>query len=132
MCNWERVKIDLAVVCERVDRGVWLTVIAGLEVDWSSVICSVGDADVLVKDTVVVDFEVTSRNNDLKSVLGANRRSLVDVVGCVGVTILCKHVEVETLGGWEKGLNERTVSVVENLEDGRLCWNCSQMSHSLR
>ena len=98
-----------------------MTVITSLEVDCSSVSCSVGDADVLVEDTVVVDFQVTGSNHDLKSVLGANLCSLVDVVGCVGVTILCKHVEVETLGGREEGLNERTVGVVENLEDGRLC-----------
>ncbi len=124
MCNWERVKIDLAVVCERVDRGVWLTVIAGLEVDWSSVICSVGDADVLIKDTVVVDFQYAWSNHDLKSVLGANFRSLVNIVGYVGVTILCKHVKVKTLGGWEKGLNKGTVGCVENLENGRQTRNC--------
>ena len=124
MCNWERVKIDLAVVCERVDRGVWLTVIAGLEVDWSSVICSVGDADVLIKDTVVVDFQYAWSNHDLKSVLGANFRSLVNIVGYVGVTILCKHVKVKTLGGWEKGLNKGTVGCVENLENGSQTRNC--------
>ncbi len=124
MCNWERVKIDLAVVCERVDRGVWLTVIAGLEVNWSSVICSVGDADVLIKDTVVVDFQYAWSNHDLKSVLGANLRSLVNIVGYVGVTILCKHVKVKTLGGWEKGLNEGTVGCVENLKNGRFTRNC--------
>ena len=119
MCNWERVKIDLAVVCVRIDRCVWLTVIAGFEVDWSSVICSVGDADVLIKDTVVVDFQYTWSNHDLKSVLGANLRSLVNIVGYVGVTILCKHVKVKTLGCWEKGLNEGTVGGVENLENSR-------------
>ena len=91
--------VDLAIVCERVGCSVGLTVVAGLEVDCSSISCSVGDADVLVEDTVVVDFQVTGSNHDLKSVLGANLCSLVDVVGCVGVTILCKNVEVETLGG---------------------------------
>ena len=91
--------VDLTIVCERVGCSVGLTVVAGLEVDCSSISCSVGDADVLVKDTVVVDFEVTSRNNDLKSVLGANRRSLVDVVGDVGVAILSENVEVKTFGG---------------------------------
>ena len=91
--------VDLAIVCERVGCSVGLTVVAGLEVDCSSISCSVSDADVLVKDTVVVDFEVTSRDNDLKSVLGANRRSLVDVVGDVGVAILSENVEVKTFGG---------------------------------
>ena len=131
MCNWERVYVDLAVVCERVDRGVWLTVIAGLEVDWSSVTCSVGDADVLVEDSVVVDFKVTWTNYDLKSVLGANLCSLVDVVGDVGVAILSENVEVKTFGGWEEGLNERTIGVVENLENSRQSRNRGQMSHSL-
>ena len=119
MCNWERVYVDLAVVCERVGGGVWLTVITSLEVDCSSVSCSVGDADVLVKDTVVVDFQVTTGKYNLESVLCANLNSLVNVVSGVGVAILSEYVEVETLCVWEESLDEGTVGVIEYLENSR-------------
>ena len=132
MCDCERVKVDLAIVSESVCGGVWLTIVASLKVDCSSVSCSVGDTDVLVKDTVVVDFQVATGKYNLESILSANLRSLVDVVGGVRITILSKDVEVKTFGAWEEGFNERTIGVIENLENSCKSGNWSQVSDSLR
>ena len=119
MCDCERVKVDLAIVSESVCGGVWLTIVASLKVDCSSVSCSVGDTDVLVKDTVVVDFQVATGKYNLESVLCANLNSLVNVVSGVGVAILSEYIEVETLCVWEESLDEGTVGVIEYLENSR-------------